>query len=137
MLDSIVSSPYQKVMERALTASALRNQLISNNIANVNTPGFKRSDVDFEGVLAQSLENKRKSPLTTTNVQHFSGSGNIESIAPAILTSNETTMRLDGNNVDIDIEMASIAKNTIYYNAIAQQLNRYFSNIKAVIKEGK
>lgn len=137
MLDHVVSSSYQKVMEKALSASALRNQVISNNIANVNTPGFKRSDIDFEGVLAQTLDNKNKLSLTSTNTQHFSNNERSEGTIPKILSSNDNTMRIDGNNVDIDVEMASIAKNTIYYNAIAHQLSRYFSNLKSAIKEGK
>jgi len=137
MLDTVVSSSYQKVMEKALSASALRNQVISNNIANVNTPGFKRSDVEFEGVLAQALEKKNKLSLTSTNVQHFAGNGGTIGTTPTIFTSSENTMRIDGNNVDIDAEMANIAKNTIYYNAIAHQLSRYFSNLKSAIREGK
>ncbi|MBP1764412.1 MAG: flagellar basal-body rod protein FlgB [Firmicutes bacterium] len=136
MLDGIVSSSCQKVMEKALGAASLRNQVISNNIANVNTPGFKRSDVQFEGVLAQALDNKSKLTLAATNNHHLSGSGGNE-LAPTIATSTETSMRVDGNNVDIDTEMADIAKNTIYYNAVAHQLGRYFSNLKSVIKEGK
>lgn len=124
-------------MEKALSASALRNQVISNNIANVNTPGFKRSDIDFEGVLAQTLDNKNKLSLTSTNTQHFSNNERSEGTIQKILSSNDNTMRIDGNNVDIDVEMASIAKNTIYYNAIAHQLSRYFSNLKSAIKEGK
>jgi len=137
MLDTVVSSSYQKVMEKALSASALRNQAISNNIANVNTPGFKRSDVEFEGVLAQALDNKNKLSLTATNAQHFSGNDSTTGTAPNTFTSTENTMRIDGNNVDIDAEMANIAKNTIYYNAIAHQLSRYFSNLKSAIREGK
>ncbi|MHC1746194.1 MAG: flagellar basal body rod protein FlgB [Negativicutes bacterium] len=137
MLDNVVSSSYQKVMEKALSASGLRNQVISNNIANVNTPGFKRSDVEFEGILAQALDNKNRLSLTSTNVQHLSGNGGTTGTTPTIHTSSENTMRIDGNNVDIDAEMANIAKNTIYYNAIAHQLSRYFSNLKSAIREGK
>jgi len=136
MFDTIVSSPCQKVMEKALGAAALRNQVISNNIANVNTPGFKHNDVQFEGVLAQALDNRSKLSLSATNNRHIAGTAGTE-IAPTITTSAETSMRVDGNNVDIDTEMANIAKNTIYYNAVAHQLGRYFTNLKSVIREGK
>lgn len=135
MVKSILSSPQELVLERALASSSMRHKVISNNIANVNTPGFKRSDVVFEDKLAEAL-NPAKAVLARTNPRHMTG-GHGGSFAPFIATDVNTSFRTDGNNVDIDAEMANLAKNNIYYDAVAQQLGRYFSNLKSAINEGR
>jgi flagellar basal-body rod protein FlgB len=135
MVNSILSTPQEAALEYALSASALRNKVISNNIANVNTPGFKRSDVAFEDMLAEALE-KDNSSLSRTNDRHFfSNAATLE--APSVAAETNTSLRTDGNNVDIDTEMANLAKNNIYYDSVAQILKSYFANLQSAIKEGK
>lgn len=138
MLQSLLSSPKIAVAEQALNASALRQKVISNNIANVNTPGFKKSEVIFEDLLAQELGNwdGNKLPLAVTNEHHFPIASRGVT-APVVNTIANTTMRTDGNNVDVDVEMAELAKNSIYYNAVAQDLGRYISSLKSVISGGR
>lgn len=135
LLNSIVSSPRVAVLEQAISASSLRQKVISNNIANVNTPGYKKSEVLFEDML-QSAMNNEKMPMLQTNERHLplkqSGFP-----TPKVNVIGNTSMRIDGNNVDIDGEMADLAKNNIYYNAVVQQLGSYFSGIKSAIKEGR
>ncbi len=136
MLNAIFSSPRAAVLEQAINASSLRQKVISNNIANVNTPGFKKSDVIFEDVLNEALNGNGKLPMVRTNEKHLPlMQRGVPS--PLIQTDTNTSLRTDGNNVDIDGEMANMAKNNIYYNAVVQQLSGYFSGIKSVIKEGK
>ncbi|MDR3563812.1 MAG: flagellar basal body rod protein FlgB [Negativicutes bacterium] len=132
MVKSILSSPQEMILENALSGSATRHKLISNNIANVNTPGFKRSDVAFEDVLASAVGNGQ-SQLSQTNSRHLPGRQNT-GFSPAITTDSSTSVRTDGNNVDIDIEMSNLAKNDIYYQSVAQTLNRYFSDLLTAIK---
>lgn len=134
MLSSLLSSPQLQVLEQSLSAASLRHKVISNNIANVNTPGFKKSDVVFESKLQEALNNN-KLAMSQTNEQHLNGRQSSD-FSPSII-SNNYSIRTDGNNVDIDAEMASLAKNSIYYNATAQQVSIYFSNLKSVIKEGR
>lgn len=134
MLKSITGSPHAIVLENALSAAALRHKVISNNIANVNTPGFKRSEVVFEDVLQEKLSNTKLS-MTRTASKHLAG--RMEGVGPLVNTVTENSFRSDGNNVDIDSEMANMAKNNIYYDAIAQQLSRYYSGLKSVINEGR
>lgn len=131
VLSSLLSSPQLQVLERSLAAASLRHKVISNNIANVNTPGFKKSDVVFESKLQEALNNN-KLAMSRTNEQHLSGRQS-SGFSPSVV-SNNSSLRIDGNNVDIDAEMASLAKNSIYYDATAQQLSSYFSNLKSVIK---
>jgi flagellar basal-body rod protein FlgB len=136
VVKSILSSPQEAVLERALAAAALRHKVISNNIANVNTPGFKKSDVVFEDRLAEAMAGG-KAALSRTHARHLPGRGAAGGEGPAIVTDTTTSLRTDGNNVDIDAEMAGIAKNSIYYDAVAQQLGRYFTNLKSAISEGR
>lgn len=136
MLDSILSSAPSNILEKALAASALRQKTISNNIANVNTPGYKKSDVLFEDKL-QTAMNQSLLPLTRTNTNHLPAGQISSELEPSIVVDNTSSMRLDGNNVDIDKEMAGLAKNSIYYNAVAQQLSKQYSMLLSAIREGK
>jgi flagellar basal-body rod protein FlgB len=120
-----------------MSASSLRHKVISNNIANVNTPGFKKSEVAFEQILQQNMGNDENIPLVRTNTQHLPIRKSLTEIAPQIHTINTTSFRNDENNVDIDIEMAEMAKNNIYYDAVAQQMTKYFTNMKSVISGGR
>lgn len=135
MLKSLITAPHVSVLEQALSASSLRHKVISNNIANVNTPGYKKSDIDFAASLQAALDNNRLA-LTTTNRQHIALPRQRD-VQPKIITNTTSSLRNDGNNVDIDGEMANMAENTIYYEAVAQQINRYFANIRSVINEGR
>ena len=135
VLNSILASPRVSVLEQALSASSLRQQVISNNISNVNTPGFKKSEVVFEDLLQNAIGDG-KLQMTKTNSQHLPLKQ--EGIPkPVVNVIDKTSFRTDGSNVDIDIEMANLAKNNIYYNAVVQQLSSYFSGIKSAIKEGR
>ncbi len=112
------------IMEKALNASLARNDTISQNIANVDTPNYKRKDVAFEQYFADSLNRANMN--------------DVDDVQPTIIEDNsDNKMRIDGNNVDIDSEMSYLAKNTIKYNALIQLINSNFSKIKNVIREGK
>lgn len=135
MLKSISASPHAAVLEQALNSASFRHKVISNNIANINTPGFKKSEVPFVEQFENIMEaNDQK--LSRTHERHF-GIRNKNEQVPASRTLSNYSLRTDGNNVDIDIEMAELAKNNIYYDAVAQQLSRYFSGIKSVINGGR
>jgi flagellar basal-body rod protein FlgB len=136
VLESILSSAPASILEKALSSSALRQQVISNNIANVNTPGFKKSTVSFEDKL-QGAINQIQLPLTRTHQNHLDAGRFDGSMKPSVVVDNTTSMRVDGNNVDVDKEMASLAKNSIYYSAVAQQMNKYYGILKSAIREGK
>lgn len=135
VLGSILSSPRAVVLEQALAASSLRQKAISNNIANVNTPEYKKSEVLFEDML-QSVMNGDKMPMLQTNARHLSPQKS-GIPTPKLNVVSNTSIRKDGNNVDIDVEMANLSKNSIYYNAVVQQLSSYYSGLKTVIREGK
>ena len=138
MLEQLVNSSVVDIGSRALAAASLRHEVLSNNIANVNTPNFKRSHVRFEDLLQKEL-GLNKDPLMSivrTHDRHFPVP--FHGQARAVIEQDSTTnMRLDGNNVDIDIEMAETAKNQLYYNAVAHQLGAHISKLKSVINSSQ
>jgi flagellar basal-body rod protein FlgB len=125
------------VLEKALDAAWMRNEVISNNIANVNTPGYKKSFVSFEDQMASAVSMFQIG--SSQKDSKFLPIGNdIRNIpAPEIMQMSFTSVRKDENNVDVDVEMAELAKNTIKYNALISQISRQFNTIKTAINEGR
>ena len=139
MLDQIMNSANFDYLSRGLSAATMRHEVISNNIANVNTPNFKRNAVNFEDLLAKELhlgDEKGRLQLVRTNDRHLPM--DVTDKAHAVIEEDgSTTMRVDNNNVDIDIEMAGLAKNQLYYNAMATQLGGFINKMKNVITSGQ
>ena len=141
MIDGIFASEIYKVLEKSLNAASMQHQMISNNIANVDTPGYKRSEVVFQSKLNEVLGMKDKDylPLTVTNKNHIPIVPNltIDDINPEIIVNNETSNRADDNNVDIDFEMSKLAENTAFYSSLAQLTSLKLGNLQSVITDGR
>ena len=141
VLEQIMNSSNFNYLGRGLAAASLRQEVISHNIANVNTPNFKRSGVIFEDLLAKEIglgddEAEKKLDIVRTHDRHLP-IPEFPNHEAQIYEVDTTTMRVDNNNVDIDIEMASLAKNQLYYNAMASSLGGYMSKLKNVITSGQ
>lgn len=117
------------LIKKALDVSALRQSTISSNIANINTPNYKVNKVEFERFLSEAKEGIN---LKKTNSMHF-GTEGIRDIEPVVEKRMTTSIKDNGNNVDIDIEMTELAANEIYYSVLIQQLNSRLSNMNYVI----
>lgn len=120
---------YVDVLTKAADASWTRESVINNNIANVNTVGYKRQDIDFQSVLREELGNcKHKSldnkinelDISDLNAQIYTDSANY-------------SYRLDGNNVDIDTENVELASEQIRYDALTTSINSEFSRMRAAL----
>lgn len=134
MFNRIFDSAPINLLEKALSGSSLRHKVIANNIANINTPGYKRMEVSFEGELAAaSGTDTTRQAMTITHPKHIQP-GFARPDMNRIRTIAETSLRTDGNNVDVDAEMAAMTKNNIYYNTVAQRISGYYANIKSAIK---
>lgn len=118
----------------ALDYSAKRNELISNNIANVDTPNFKTKDAAFKEVLGNAMDDLQ---AKRTHSKHFTFTNNDANKAYSVFTNHNTMYSHNGNNVDIDKEMADLAKNQIYYRSMVDRLNGKFNTLKTVIKGGR
>lgn len=123
-------------LKKALDGTYLRNEAISNNISNVNTPGYKKSKVEFEDMLKNETKDDNIR-LNVTNKEHITFLNKSLKFQSIIEKEESYSMRKDGNNVNIDTEMADLAKNTIMYNALIRQVSDKFSQIRTVINEGR
>lgn len=121
---------YINVLDRAADAAWQRNEAISNNIANVDTPGYKRQDVAFESVLQQAFGNNRYESMDdkVANVDLSRLRGR------AYLDYANYSYRLDGNNVDIENENVMLAENQLKYQGLISSINQEFTNLKTVMK---
>ena len=121
---------YINVLDRAADAAWQRNEAISNNIANVDTPGYKRQDVAFESVLQQALGKNRYESMDdkVANVDLSRLRGR------AYLDYANYSYRLDGNNVDIENENVMLAENQLKYQGLISSINQEFTNLKTVMK---
>ena len=121
---------YINVLDRAADAAWQRNEAISNNIANVDTPGYKRQDVAFESVLQQALGNNRYESMddkvANVNLSRLRGR--------AYVDYANYSYRLDGDNVDIENENVMLAENQLKYQGLISSINQEFTNLKTVMK---
>ena len=124
-------------LQQGLSAAWTRNAVIRNNIANVETPGFKASDVEFETLMAQAIEGTGFTG-TKTHPRHIDiGTGNVESINARIIERTGLGMRMDGNNVDIEDENVKLAQNSLYYNTLMEKMNSEIRRLRMAISEGR
>ena len=119
---------YINILKKAADASWKRNEVISNNIANVDTPGYKRKDVQFESYLMGALTGDGSLDKRVANVR-------MDAINPQVYTDySNLSYRMDGNNVDIDTETAMLAENQIRYYALMDSMTQEFNRLKMVLQ---
>lgn len=119
------------LIKKSLDAASTRSDVISNNIANINTAGYKRKYVTFEDTLKNSIDNIT---MKKDNVLHMGDGNSFGEIS--VKTDSSSSMKSDGNNVDIDSEMSNQAENTLMYDALINQANSRISSRKYVITGG-
>ena len=123
------SFDYINLLTKAADASWKRETVISNNIANVNTPGYKRKDLNFQGVLTEELGRCKHESLDS-KVSDV----NLSRLDPQVyVDSANYSYRMDGNNVDIDTENVELASEQIRYEGLTDCINSEFERMKAVI----
>lgn len=123
---------YVNLLKSAADASWTREEVLTNNIANVDTPNYKRQDVEFSSYLANALQRSGKNSSSFTqrvnNVDY-------KDISIRTYTDNSTlSYRTDGNNVDLSTENVELASEQINYNALIDSMNNEFSRFKSVLK---
>lgn len=132
----LFANPVLLSLSRQLDASSLTNRVIANNVANVNTPGFKKSFVSFQEQLKAAL-GKKDIVMLTTSERHMGGVPSLESVSPRVIQEKDTTMRYGENNVDIDQEMVNNAANSLVYDTSSLILHNKFSSLENVIRGGR
>lgn len=130
-----------RLLERALDGVAERQRITANNIANVDTPGYKRYALPFEEELRAALAGRSRSGLAgrVTHPAHIPFGKRRSALDGPFhpVVDPSTSMRNDGNNVDIEAEMVQVAKDEVFYNALAQQVTKRYAMLLDAIKEGR
>lgn len=121
---------YVRILDKAADASWLRNEAISNNISNVDTPGYKRQDVAFESVLQKALGNNRYQSTDSKVAE-----AKTKNLSVRTFTDYSSySYRLDGNNVDIENENVMLAENQLKYQGLLTSIQQEFANLQTVMK---
>lgn len=119
------------LVKKGLDAASLRSKVIANNISNVNTKGYKRYYVSFEDTLKDKMDTLELQKTDKLHIGNDEAEGSIK-----VEQDTSTSMRNDGNNVDIDNEMTNQAANALMYNALITQVNSKLSMSRYVITGG-
>jgi flagellar basal-body rod protein FlgB len=124
-----------EVLTASLRGHNARNTAIANNIANAETPGYKRIDVSFEAALAQAVESDRSRLSRGENsLPTFGGTRRaVDEFMPGVRSVDTTTMRVDGSNVDPDDEMAQLSANTLAHQTVVSLLDKRFAQFRTAI----
>lgn len=120
---------YVNLLEKAADASWTRYNVIANNIVNKDTPGYKRKDVNFEEYLLEELTGG-----STNSVREMVADVDLGNLNATTYTDNSSySYRLDGNNVDIDVENVEMASTQIKYNALIDSMTHEFNMFRAAL----
>lgn len=122
---------YIDVLNKAADSKVLRNELLANNIANADTPGYKRKELEFEDHLYRAIESAGSENDTLTRKIHNVDLSEARMIIYA--DNSDLSYRIDENNVDESVEQAELAANQIQYNALIDSMTHEFSRIKSVL----
>ncbi len=123
-------------LQKGLDATSLRNKVISNNIANADTPGFKVSEVSFEDVLVSAMSNSDMALKTTREGHIQKTASDIGDVEPEAVKLENTSYRLDENNVDIEAQMVALSKNSLQYYTLVSKINSEFNKLNMAIRGG-
>lgn len=122
---------YVNLLSASADYAYTRNEVLSSNISNVDTPNYKRQDVSFETALKAVISKADASSLNLTQVVR---NLDYSSLQPIIYTDNaELSYRLDGNNVDIDTEEVELASNQYYYQGLIDGMKQNFNRISSAL----
>lgn len=116
----------------ALNLRAQRHQVLASNVANADTPNYKAKDFDFSSAMQQALAGRMTGDLrlSATSGRHLSGSGGG---APSLQFRTDTQSSVDGNTVDMDVERAQMADNSIQYEILTKLISDKFQGMRSAI----
>ncbi len=130
-----------KLLGKGLDAMSARQTAISNNMANVETPNYKAVGVAFEDSLRQAIRSDTAIPLAQTDNDHLNAQGKqaerMENVEARIFRRNDTSMRKDGNNVDVEAEMIGLAETGLRFQTMTQLATKKLALMRMVIQEGR
>lgn len=129
-----VNTKTLQALSAALKFREMRQEVISSNIANAETPGYKSQKLDFEEALARALDTDGQMNLNVGDGQHFNvGNGGFNNLQPEIYDDPNGVVSEDGNTVDREAEMAQMTENKIMYDTLVQLMNKKLGLMKYTV----
>lgn len=124
------------VLGSALGAATRRHEVITDNLSNVNTPGFRRAEVQFEEILSRALHGPQPLDLRRTDSRHLSARGSVrlDEVSPRVIVEVDTYARNDRSNVNPEIENIEMAKNSMWAQALSTRLRQKLQQVREVIQ---
>lgn len=127
------------ILQRTMDVAVLRREVIANNVANVDTPNFKRTDVNFESQLKRVLDQNNQAPgmeakMTDPRHMPFNVKLDYQDVMPRRVLDYTTSMKENGNNVDPEVELMASNQNQLLYQTIAQAVSAQFNMINLVLR---
>jgi flagellar basal-body rod protein FlgB len=127
-----------KALTTALNFREMRQELITSNVANANTPGYKAKKLDFEEALARALDVDGQMKMSALNERHHNvGNGGFNNLEPEVYDNPNGIVSENGNTVDVEAEMAQMAENKLMYDALVQLINKKMGIMKYAINSEK
>jgi len=133
MSDPIFTHDTLAAAKGALNGLARRQEVISNNIANVDTPGYKAKQLDFESALKNEIKRSPSLEMASSQAGHLSPTGNPDQLM-RILDRAGGTSRADGNNVDIDQELLDMSETSLRFETLTTLLGKKYSLLKEITR---
>ncbi len=131
----------QDLLERGMNNSILKRKVISDNIANADVPHFKRSEVIFESMMKRAIESEKiealkEVPTQISDERHiqFFKPMDYREVQPKTNIDYLTTMRADGNNVDVEKEVVEASNSQMQYMMMTERLNQNYRDLKQVMR---
>jgi len=131
-MPDIINDVTTQVLQNALGGLNKRQQVIGHNIANAETPGYQALTVNFENQLQRALDADHNNPsLERTDILHLAAPAP-RALGAQVDARQNSSMRLDGNNVDIDLEMSQLAETSIQYQSLTQLVSKKLALLKSI-----
>jgi len=124
-------------LEKAMSAAWKKTQLITHNIANEDTPGYKAKRMEFEGMLKSELQKRTLKGSRSNAVSKQRQIESINNIQPFVYDDRSTQVRIDGNNVNIESEQIELARVQLHYQAMRDRINSSYSTLRYAITGGR
>ena len=132
MSNSLFADNAMRLAKAALNGLSLRQQVISRNLANVDTPGYQAQTINFEETLKHLVKEDGSLPLETTNGAHLVSASHDMGFTSTLRPGG--SFRADQNNVDVDVEMTDMSETGIQYQAVSQAISQKLMLLKTLAK---
>lgn len=121
------------VLSAAMRGAQTRNTVLAHNLANADTPGYRRLDVQFEGALAEAVARERSRSSLGPVTSFEDEDGGVAGFNAGVRQINTTQVRIDGSNFDADSELAALSTNQLAYQTMVGLLNKHLGQIRTAI----